>query len=116
MTKFSLIFKILTIAALMTVLVMSLRPAVDMGGPAHMDKVVHLGAYGVLAGLARLGWPKLWDGSIFLGLALFGIGIEIAQHLMPLGRTGSFADTGANLLGAALALIFFHLFWTRHQR
>jgi VanZ family protein len=116
MTKFSLIFKILTSAALITVLIMSLRPAVDMGGPAHIDKVAHLGAYGVLAGLARLGWPKLWGGSIFLGLALFGIGIEIAQHLMPLGRTGSLADTATNLLGAALALTFFHVIWTRHQR
>ena len=116
MTKFSLIFKILTLAALVTVLIMSLRPAVDMGGPVHVDKIMHLGAYGVLAGLARLGWPELWGGTIFLGLGFFGIGIEIAQHLMPLGRMGSLADTTANLLGAALALIFFHIIWTRHQR
>ncbi len=114
MTKFSLIFKMLTIAALMTVLVMSLRPAVDMGGPVYMDKIMHLGAYAVLAGLARLGWPALWGGSIFLGLGLFGIGIEFAQHLMPLGRTGSLGDTAANLSGAALALVIFHFFWTRH--
>ena len=116
MTKFTLIFKCLTIAALLTVLVMSLRPSAITGGPANIDKVLHLVAYGVLAGLARLGWPKLWGGTIFLGLAVFGIGIEIAQHLMPLGRTGSLADTAANLLGTALALIFFHIFWTRHQR
>ena len=115
MTKFSLIFKILTIAALVTVLVMSLRPSVNIGGPANMDKVLHLGAYGVLAGLARLGWPKLWGGTIFLALALFGIAIEMAQHLMAVGRTGSLADIIANTLGAALALIFFHIFWTRHQ-
>ena len=116
MTKLSLIFKILTLTALATVLVMSLRPSVGMGGPIYMDKIMHLGAYGVLAGLARLGWPKLWGGTIFLGLGVFGIGIEIAQHLMSLGRTGSLADTLANLLGAALALIFFHIIWTRHQR
>lgn len=116
MTKFSLIFKLLTFAALMVVLVMSLRPSVNVGGPVHMDKIVHLGAYAVLAGLARLGWPRLWGGTLFLCLAVFGIGIEVAQHLMALGRTGSLADIIANLSGAALALIFFHIFWTRYQR
>ena len=116
MTKYSLIFKILTLAALATVLVMSLRPSVSLGGPAHADKILHLGAYAVLAGLARLGWPRLWGGALFLCLALFGIGIEMGQHLMAAGRTGSFADIVANLLGAALALIIFHIFWTRHQR
>jgi len=87
-----------------------------MGGIAHADKLLHFGAYAVLAGLARLGWPKLWGGWIFLGFAGFGIGIEIAQHIMSIGRTGSLADTAANLLGTALPLAIFHFFWTRHQR
>lgn len=116
MTKYSLGFKILSIAALMFILVMSLRPSVNVGSVVHMDKIVHLGAYGVLAGLIRLGWPKLWGGMIFAGLALYGIGIELAQHFMAVGRTGSLADAIANILGAALALIIFHIFWTRHRR
>jgi len=87
-----------------------------MGGIAHADKLLHFGAYAVLAGLARLGWPKLWGGWMFLGFAGFGIGIEIAQHTMSIGRTGSLADTAANLLGTALPLAIFHFFWTRHQR
>ena len=116
MTKFSFLFKCLTLAALGVILVMSLRPSVSVGGVQHMDKVLHLGAYAVLSGLARLGWPKLWGGLIFIGLAVFGIGIEIAQHTMNLGRTGSLADIAANLTGAALPLIVFHFFWTRHQR
>jgi len=116
MTKYATAFKILTIAALAVILVMSLRPAVNLGSAAHMDKVAHLGAYAVLAGLARLGWPSLWGGIIFAALAVFGIGIELAQHFMDLGRTGSLADTLANMLGAALALIIFHVFWTRYQR
>jgi len=95
---------------------MSLRPSVSVGDVPHIDKLLHLAAYGVLAGLVRLGWPKLWGGWIFLGLALFGGGIEIAQHLMALGRTGSIADLIANVLGAALVLIFFHFMWTnRHD-
>ena len=116
MTKISLLFKCLTLTALAVILVMSLRPSVSVGGMQHMDKVLHLGAYVVLSGLARLGWPKLWGGLIFLGLAVFGVGIEIAQHTMNLGRTGSVADIAANLTGAALPLIVFHFFWTRHHR
>jgi len=116
MTKYAFVFKALTLAALAVVLVMSLRPSVNLGSAPHMDKVVHLGAYAVLAGLTRLGWPSLWGGIIFAGLAIFGIGIELAQHFMDLGRTGSLADIFANMLGAALALIVFHIFWTRHQR
>lgn len=116
MTKFSHLCKFLTFAAVAVILVMSLRPSVSMGGIAHIDKVLHFGAYAVLAGLARLGWPKLWGGWIFLGFAALGIGIEIAQHMMSVGRTGSLGDTAANLFGAALPLVIFHFFWTRHQR
>ena len=116
MFKYANLFKILTFVALTVILVMSLRPSVSMGSVPHMDKLVHLGAYGFLAGLIRLGWPKLWGGLIFLALAIFGIGIELAQHFMAVGRTGSLADTLANMLGAALALIIFHIFWTRHRR
>ena len=116
MTKFSLLFKGLTFAALLVVLVMSLRPSVSIGDVPHADKLVHLAAYAVLSGLARLGWPKVWGGLIFAGLAVFGIGIEVAQHTMNLGRTGSIVDILANLLGTALPLVFFHYVWIRHQR
>lgn len=116
MTKLAPIFKILTALALLVVLVMSLRPSVNIGAPANFDKIMHLIAYAGLAGLARIGWPKLWGGTLFLILAAFGIGIEISQHLMALGRTGSIGDVVANLLGTALPLIFFHIIWTRHKR
>ena len=116
MFKFSLLFKCLSIAALVVLLVMSLRPSVSLGEIAHIDKVWHLGAYALLSGLVRLGWPKLWGGLIFIGLAFFGIGIELAQHFMNLGRTGSIADVAANLTGTALPLIAFHFFWTRHHQ
>lgn len=116
MTKTSLLFKYLSFAALAVVLVMSLRPALSLGGITHIDKVWHLGTYAVLSGLVRLGWPKLWGGLIFAGLGFFGVAIEIAQHSMNLGRSGSIADTVANLIGTALPLILFHFFWTRHDR
>jgi len=115
LAKFSLFFQTLAIAALITVLIFSLRPSVNIGDIPNADKIVHLIAYGGLAGLIRLGWPKLWGGTIFIGLACFGIGIEFAQHFMSLGRTGSIADTIANMLGAALALCVFHVFWTHRH-
>lgn len=116
MTKFYLLFKILTFAALAVILVMSLKPSVSVGDMAHADKLAHLAAYAVLSGLARFGWLKTWGGLIFLGLALFGIGIEIAQHSMDLGRTGSIADVAANLTGTALPLLIYHFFWKLNPR
>lgn len=115
MTVISHLFKCLTLAALAVILIMSLKPSVSIGPIANMDKLLHFGAYGILAGLARLGWPKLWGGWIFLGLAMFGCGIEVAQETMNLGRTGSIADIIANLLGTAFPLLIFHAVWTRHQ-
>ncbi len=116
MTKFSHLCKFLTFTALAVILVMSLKPSASVVGMPHLDKVQHFAAYAVLAVLVRLGWPRLWGGWIFLGLAVFGIGIEIAQHTMNLGRTASLADIAANLIGTALPLVLFHYFWTRHQR
>ena len=115
MTKISLLFRILTLAALGVVLVMSLRPSINVGSISHIDKLLHLGAYAVLAGLSRIGWPKIWGGWLFLFWAVFGIAIEILQHMMALGRTGSLADIFANLTGAGIALALFHILWTRHQ-
>ena len=115
MTVVSHIFKCLTLAALAVIIVMSLKPSVSIGSVPNMDKLLHFGAYASLAGLARLGWPKLWGGWIFLGLGLFGGGIETAQHMMNIGRMGSMADLVANLLGAVFSLLIFHLVWTRHQ-
>ena len=108
-------FRILTVMALLTVAYMSLRPSLSMGGIPHTDKVLHFLAYGVLAGLARLGWLKTWGGWIFIGMSVFGISIEIGQYMMALGRTGSLADAVANCAGAALPLLLFHFIWTRHQ-
>jgi len=112
----TLFFRFLTIISLLIITYMSLQPAIPSGNIPYFDKLMHLGAYAVLAGLWRLGWPKFWGGWIFLGLAIFGIAIEFAQHMMGLGRTGSIADAVANMSGAGLALIVFHFLWTRHRR
>lgn len=89
--------------ALVACLYMALRPAVDK--PAvfpHIDKLEHALAF---AALAVLGWWAGWamPMRLFVGLALFGIGIEIAQSFTAT-RVADAWDALADMAGAALAL------------
>ena len=72
------------------------------------DKVVHLVAYGVLAGLTCFTYD-VWARRAVLAMAalfLYGVAIEAAQIWVP-GREGSLPDIVANtagiVLGTALA-------------
>lgn len=103
------IFKILALLSALTIAYLSLRPSFSTGGIQHMDKVHHFLAYAVMAGLFRLGWPRLWGGWIVLGVAAIGVTLEIGQHMMALGRTASIADAIANTLGALMAVLIVHL-------
>jgi VanZ family protein len=69
------------------------------------DKTSHLLGHGILAlyftGIvARKAWWK-----IFVGLLVMGIGIELAQYYMHVGREGDPRDVVANAAGAALGLM-----------
>jgi len=71
----------------------------------YNDKLSHVMGHGVLAvyftGLVpRRNWWK-----IFLYLLLFGVGIEIAQYTMHMGREGDPRDVIANSAGALLGLL-----------
>ena len=66
------------------------------------DKLKHVGAFGVLAFLARLSWPRLPYWSLALGLTGFGVMIELVQGVSGWGRTASVADVIADLVGLAL--------------
>ena len=59
-------------------------------------------AFGVLAFLARLSWPRLPYWSLALGLTGFGVMIELVQGVSGWGRTASVADVIADLVGLAL--------------
>ena len=82
----------------------SLRPAGTGGAVPHMDKVLHLLVYAILAGGISLGWPKLSKFRIFLGCVLFGVSMELGQSLIGLGRDASLWDGIANGVGAALGV------------
>lgn len=69
------------------------------------DKVEHIAAFFTLAMLARLGWPSfgwLVSGTI---LAAYGLGIEYLQSLDFVGRTASWADFVADLIGITLGFV-----------
>ncbi len=69
-----------------------------------MDKLIHAGAYAVLTAGLVFAWPKRSLLIIFCISVGFGAIIEVLQHTVATGRTGSLADAAANGVGA-LAII-----------
>lgn len=96
--------------ALITVLVLSLRPYHGMTLHFHYaDKVEHFLAYLALGSLWGIGWsikgfrPAL---RVFISLLVLGALIEIIQATPFIGRTASWLDLFADILGALSGLIF----------
>lgn len=83
----------------------SLMPTGPSSSLNHFDKVMHFLSYFVLTGL----WAIACGGRSLIKIALIiatmGIGLEIAQHVMELGRTGSIWDALANFAGCVFAVI-----------
>jgi len=82
----------------------TLRPSGTGEVIPHLDKVLHMLVYALLAASIALGWPKLSKFRIFWGCVFFGAAMEIAQGLIGSGRTVSLWDGMANSLGAALGV------------
>ena len=81
----------------------SLAPAPDMAGVPHLDKLMHVLAYAVVAGLGVAGGLRpRWAVALAAG---WGLGIEVAQGLMAAGREASAADALANLVGAVIGAL-----------
>lgn len=95
--------RIVFILALIVLTYNSVRPVTSMGTIPNFDKLLHAGAYFVLAGLLALAAPRLHLLWIIILPCLYGGGLEIAQSLMGSGRTGSIYDMAANIVGAGFA-------------
>ncbi len=73
----------------------------------HQDKVIHFFLYiplGILLSLPEM--PSVYHLTYLIPLAvgaLYGVGMELLQALLPY-RTASFGDAVANSLGVALGL------------
>lgn len=80
--------------------VSSLAPVDLSGAPEHGDKLLHFLAYCLLV----LFWPPAWSGILgrFAMASALGLGLEIAQGVLPTGRFADPWDALANALGAAV--------------
>ena len=94
-------------AAALFALVMALLPHPPQIGEAS-DKVQHMLAFAVLAGLAAMAWPRR---LLVIGLGLFAFGglIELLQMIPVLHRDGEaadwIADAAATMTVLALAAV-----------
>jgi len=70
----------------------------------HGDKVQHILAFGTLALLASLAYPRVNLVLIGVGLSAFGAGIEYIQTFPAISRDGSLADWVADTGAAAVML------------
>lgn len=91
-------------AAAVFAFIMALLPVEQ--APEHGDKMQHLFAFVVLAGLSRLAFPSVPVPWLFAAMLAFGALIEVAQLIPGLNRQGDAADLFADLIGAAMGLAF----------
>ena len=94
----------------------SLRPAGTGGAIPHLDKLLHMLVYALLAGGIMLAWPKLTKLKVFWLCVVFGGIMEVAQGVINIGRTASFMDGLANSLGAALGVYIASFMMTKFAR
>jgi VanZ family protein len=90
-------------AASLFALVMSLLPHPPQIVEAS-DKVQHMLAFAVLAGLAAVAWPRRLL-AIGLGLVAFGGLIEVLQLIPGLHRDSQVADWAADVAAATAVLL-----------
>ncbi|MDH3998942.1 MAG: VanZ family protein, partial [Desulfuromonadales bacterium] len=77
------------------------------------DKILHFGAYALLAlllGLTFYCWPSRWSRPWLLSGVIsitFGGIVELLQQLMHQGRTAEWGDFATNMAGVLLVCVVF---------
>ena len=94
----------------------SLRPAGTGDAIPHLDKILHLLVYAVLALGMALAWPKLSQIKVFWTCVVFGGVMELAQGFIGTGRTASLLDGLANSLGVAIGVYIASLMLVKFAR
>lgn len=92
------------VAACGTIAWLSLEPTTALPKVSLSDKIEHLIAYFGLAVIGAYAFPERLR-RLALGLFLGGIGIEVLQSIMGLGRQGDPRDALANTIGITLGLL-----------
>ena len=95
-------------AALTFAFVMAVLPQPPELPGAPSDKVQHIVAFAVLAGLGAGAFPRISLPKLGFGLSLFGALIELVQAIPMLHRDSDFTDWIADTVaaGAVLAIAF----------
>ncbi|WP_308252442.1 VanZ family protein [Pseudonocardia sp. KRD291] len=70
--------------------------------PPGTDKVVHLLLFALLAATAR--WAGLRSPAVLVGLLVYAGASEVAQALLPIGRSGDVVDALVDVTGAVLGV------------
>jgi hypothetical protein len=68
------------------------------------DKVQHMAAFFVLAGVAQLGWPQLSRLRLIVVLSLYGAAIEVLQALPRIHRDSDWHDWAADTVAVLIAI------------
>lgn len=95
-------------------LVMAILPQPPRMPGDPSDKTLHILAFGVLATLGCLAFPRARLIILILGLAAFGAGIELVQAIPILHRDSQFVDLVADVV--AVVLVALPLRWVQHRR
>ncbi|MEN7341954.1 MAG: VanZ family protein [Pseudomonadota bacterium] len=81
-----------------------LRPNEEINPQGDGAQLMHLIGFGLLALWYCALVARRTLGAVLAWLVIVGIGTEIAQHFMGLGRTGDVLDVVANVFGIAIGL------------
>lgn len=83
----------------------SLSPDIPLHGPRNVDKLEHFTAYCALAVWFTGLYPRTRYWRVALALLALGLGLEIAQGAMNLGRVAEVRDMVANASGVGFGLL-----------
>ncbi len=95
----------LSVALVGAILYSSLAPSLALPVPDGFDKVEHFTAYCGLALWFTGLYPRARYWQVVIGLLALGLGVEIAQGAMQLGRSAEALDMAANAAGVGAGLL-----------
>ena len=99
-------FRIAFYAAVVVSVIAALAPSPEFEPSfRNVDKVQHMAAFAVLAGLARFGFPDASQWRIIERLSFLGAAIEVFQSIPALHRDCDVWDWAADTLAATVAVV-----------
>ena len=99
-------FRVAFYAAVAVSVIAALAPSPEFEPTfRNVDKVQHMAAFAVLAGLARFGFPDASQWRIVERLSFLGAAIEVFQSIPALHRDCDVFDWATDTLAAGLAVV-----------